>query len=98
MNELERWGTRPASIIPSREERAHGHAMQAVVYEAKQAALRVDAEAAVTSRIMDRAADLDAHRVALARNNPTLDAVLIRIELGFAVKAEQHQRNFGSRF
>ena len=98
MNELERWGTRPASIIPSRQERAHGQAVQAIIYDAKEAALRVDAEAAVTSRIMDRAADLDAHRIALAHNNPTLDAVLMRIEVGFAIKAEQHQRDFGSRF
>lgn len=98
MNDLELWGRRPAALVPSREERAHQKAMQGIVHEAQESAMKVDAEAAVTARIMERAADLDAHRLALAKNNPTLDAVLTRIEVNFAIKAEQHQRNFGSRF
>lgn len=98
MNDLERWGQRPTSIIASREERGHTKKMDAIVFEAQETALQIDADAAVTSRIMDRAASLNAHRIALAQGNPTLDAVLMRIEIGFAIKAEQRQREYGRRF
>lgn len=96
MNDLERWGKRTQSIIPSREERVHNQAMQAVTYDARETALRLDAEAAITARFMDRAVDIDQHRKALAGDDPVLNAVLMRIELGFVAKGEQHQRGFGA--
>jgi len=98
MNELERWGNRPQSIIPTRQQRAHNAAVQSIVYEAKETRLKVDAAAAVTAYVMDRAVDLDTHRRNLAGDDPTLNAVLTRIELGFVTKGEQYQRDFGSRF
>lgn len=69
MNDLERWGQPSTSIIVSREERGHTKKMDAIVFEAQETALQIDADAAVTSRIMDRAASLDAHRVALAKGS-----------------------------
>jgi hypothetical protein len=98
VNELERWGLRPSTLVTTREERTHRRNEAVIIYETQETGLRVDAEAAVTSKIMDRVAELDAHRVALAGNNATLDAVLMRVEVGFALKAEQLQRNLGSRF
>lgn len=92
MNELEVWGRRSVPLVPSREQRAHAGAMTKVAHSAQETALRVDAAAAITARIFDRAAALDAQRQALAHNNPTLDAVLMRIEVGFAVTAEALQR------
>lgn len=98
MNDLERWGSRSQSIIPSRDERAHAVAVRRIVHEAKETRLKVDAAAAVTAYLMDRAVDLDNHRRNLAGDDPTLNAVLTRIELGFVAKGEQYQRDFGSRF
>lgn len=94
MNDLERWGTRPQSILASREDRAHERAVRAVSRDTREAALRMDAEAAVAARFMDRAVDLDNHRKALAGDDPVLNAVLMRIELGFMFKGERHQRGF----
>ncbi len=98
MNELERWGIRPASIIPSREERAHNQVVHAIIFDAEEAGLKIDAVAAVTVHLMERSVDLDNHRRNLAGNDATLNAVLTRIELGFVAKGEQAQRDVGSRF
>lgn|GEM_PF-5951029 len=98
MNELEKWGSRPASIVPSREERAHNQSVRTIVFDAKEAALKIDASAAVTAHLMERAVDLDNHRRNLAGNDATLNAVLTRIELGFVAQGEKHQRDLGSRF
>lgn len=98
MNELERWATRPATIIPTREERAHNAAVRNIVFDARESRIKIDAAAAVTVHLMERAVDLDNHRRNLAGNDPTLNAVLTRIELGFVTKGEQYQRDFGSGF
>lgn len=98
MNELERWANRSQSIIPSREERAHNTAVRRITYDARETRLKIDAAAAVTVHLMERAVDLDHHRRNLAGDDPTLNAVLTQIELGFVVKGEQYQREFGSRF
>jgi len=97
MNELERWGNR-SSIIPSKDERQHSRAKAALVRETQFAGLKVDAEAALTGRIMERAVDIDQYRRSLAGNDETLNAVLTRIELNFVDKAARHQRNFQSEF
>jgi len=47
---LERRGTRRQSIIPTRQERAHSRALQAVVFEAKETWLKVDAAAVPRGR------------------------------------------------
>lgn len=98
MNELERWATRTPRIMPSKEERAHSKAVANLVRETKLQGVKIDAEAALTGRIMERAVDIDNYRKTLAGDDPTLNAVLMRIELGFAAKAERIQRQFGSEF
>lgn len=98
MNELERWASGSPSIVPSREERQHKKAVAALVHETKFAGLKVDAEAALTGRIMERAVDLDQYRKSLAGNDETLNMVLTRIELGFVDKGVRIQRQFGSAF
>ena len=98
MNELERWAQPSSSIIPSKEERQHSKAVAALVNETKLAGLRIDAEAILTGRVMERAVDLDGYRKQLANGDPVLDAVLTRIEIGFVDKAERVQRQFGSEF
>jgi len=97
-NELERWAKPQQSIITSRDERQHNKAMAGLVRETKMAGLKVDAEAALTGRIMERAVDLDQYRRQLANGDPVLDAVLTRIEVGYVDKAVRIQRNFGSEF
>lgn len=98
MNELERWANRAPRIVPSREDRAHSKAVANLVRETKLSGLQVDAEAALTGRIMERAVDVDNYRKTLAGDDPTLNAVLTRIELGFVAKAEHIQRQHGSEF
>jgi hypothetical protein len=97
VNDLERWAQGPG-IIPSGEQRRHKKAMEEIVHDVKEAALKVDALAALTAHIMEDAMDLDDYRVALANGDPTKNAVLMRIELGFVAKAERVQRNFGTGF
>lgn len=98
MSELERWADSSKSVIPSREERAYKKAVDSKVRETKFAGLQVDAEAALTGRIMERAVDIDSYRKQLANGDPVLDAVLTRIEVNFVDKASRIQRNFGSAF
>lgn len=98
MNELERWANRTPRILPSKDERTHTRAVERVVRETKLNGLKVDAEAALTGRIMERAVDLDGYRKSLANGDPVLDAVLTRIEIGFIDKAGRIQRQFGSEF
>lgn len=98
MNELERWAGSSGRLVASKEERTHRRAVDRLVNETKFAGLRVDAEAALTGRIMERAVDIDQHRKSLAGNDETLNAVLLRIEVGFVDKAQRIQRNFGSEF
>jgi len=88
LNDLIRW----ASGSPEKR------AKQAVVEETKLAGLKIDAEAALTGRIMERAVDVDSHRRALAGNDETLNHILTRIELNFVTKAERIQRSLGSEF
>ncbi|WP_022907528.1 hypothetical protein [Curtobacterium sp. B18] len=98
MNDLEQWGKRSSGFAVNRTERTHNQAMQNIVNEAREVGMRLDAEAAVAARFMERAVDLDNHRKALAGDDPTLNAVLLRIELGFVAKGERHQRGFNSGF
>lgn len=98
MSELERWAGPSSGLIPSRDERNHKKAVDKLVRETQFAGLKVDAEAALTGRIMERAVDLDAYRRNLANGDPVLDAVLTRIEVGFVDKAGRLQRQFGSEF
>lgn len=98
MNELERWAQPSSSIIPSKEDRQYSKAVAALMNQTGLAGLRIDAEAFLTGRIMERAVDLDGYRKQLANGDPVLDAVLTRIELGFVDKAERVHRQFGSEF
>lgn len=62
MSELERWASPSRGLVPSRDERTHRKAVDRLVNETKFAGLKVDAEAALTGRIMERAVDLDGYR------------------------------------
>lgn len=97
-SELERWASPSRGLISSRDERTHKKAVDRLANETKFAGLKVDAEAALTGRIMERAVDLDSYRKSLANGDPVLDAVLARIEIGFVDKAQRVQRSFGSEF
>ncbi len=97
-NELERWASPSSSILPSREAKRHNKVVERLVNETKLSGLKVDAEAALTGRIMERAVDLDHYRKSLANGDPVLDAVLTRIEIGYVDKAVRIQRQFGSEF
>lgn len=97
-NELERWANPGANIVPSRDERNHRKVLAKVVRDTRLAGLQVDAEAALTGRIMERAVDIDGYRKQLADGDPVLDAVLTRIEINFVDKAGRIQRSFGSEF
>lgn len=97
-SELERWANPGGSLVPSRDERQHNRTVARLVRETKLNGLKVDAEAALTGRIMERAVDIDEYRKQLANGDPVLDAVLTRIEVGFVDKAQRIQKNFGSEF
>jgi hypothetical protein len=97
-NELERWANPNSRLVPSRDERLHRRAVGKLVTETRFAGLRVDAEAALTGRIMERAVDLDTYRKRLANGDPVLDAVLTHIEVTFVDKAGRIQGQFGSEF
>lgn len=98
MSELERWANPSSRLVPSRDERIHRKAVEKVVNDTRLTGLKVDAEAALAGRIMERAVDLDSYRKHLANGDPVLDAVLTRIEVGFVDKAGRIQRQFGSEF
>lgn len=98
MSELARWANPSMSRLPSKEERQHAKAVEGLVRATKLAGVRVDAEAALTARIMERAVDLDDYRKSLANGDPVLDAVLTRIEVNFVDKAARVQKSFGSEF
>lgn len=97
-NELERWATSSSRLVLTRDERNHRRALDKLTNETRFAGLKVDAEAALTGRIMERAVDIDSYRKQLANGDPVLDAVLTRIEVNFVDKASRIQRNFGSAF
>ena len=83
MSDLERWAKPQQTILPSREEKRHNKSVERLVNQTKLAGLQVDAEAALTGRIMERTVDLDQYRRQLANGDPVLDAVLTRIEIGY---------------
>lgn len=97
-NALVSWATPGSRLVQSKDERNRKKAVEALVHETQFAGLKVDAEAALTGRIMERAVDLDQYRRSLANGDPVLDAVLTRIEIGFVDKAVRVQKSFGSEF
>ncbi|MXG88431.1 hypothetical protein [Nocardioides flavescens] len=98
MNEVVRDQAVRPGLLPTKQEREFARAQAGIVLGTRLTATRVDAEAALTGRIMERVVDIDGYRRALAANDETLNAVLTRIELGFIAKAEQIQRGSGSAF
>lgn len=97
-NELQRWADWTGVTRSGRAEREHQVAVSNLVRATKFEGLRVDAEAVLTGRIMERAVDVDNYRKILASGDPVLDSVLTRIEVGFVEKAQRIQRGFGSEF
>lgn len=97
MNEVTQW-TGGGTLEPRRPSRSLKGDSRSIVENARKTALELDALAAVYGRAMERAVDLDNHRSALASNNPELDAVLVRLELGFVSAVESKLRSHTSRF
>ncbi len=97
MNELEQWGNGSAGLAPRRNKHAHDQVVKRIMFDAKEVALKIDATAAVTEHLMDRAVRVDQYRRNLAGNDPTLNAILTRIELGFVAAGERYQRDLGSQ-
>lgn len=95
---LERWASPSTPVALSKAERQHRGEVAQVVRDTKLAGLKVDAEAALTGRIMERAVDVDTYRKQLAGSDPVLDAVLTRIEVNFVEKAARIQKSMGSEF
>lgn len=98
MSDIERATRAGSGPVPRKQAREHQLAVERLALGTKLTATEVDAEAALTGRIMERVVDIDSYRRALAAGDETLNAVLTRIELGFIAKAERIQRNFGSEF
>ncbi|MBB2893167.1 hypothetical protein [Flexivirga oryzae] len=94
--ELHRQGS--GQRLPVREQKQHNNAVARVVADTKLTAVKVDAEAALTGRMMERAVDIDDYRHALVGGDETKNAILTRLEMTFIGKVERIQRNFGSEF
>jgi hypothetical protein len=97
-SELQRVAGKAPRLVPSREDRAHKTAVAKLVNETNLGGLRIDAEAALTARAMERATDVDHYRRSLAGDDPVLNQVLASLELAFCAKAERIIRTFGSDF
>lgn len=96
-NELARWADPTGRrLVPSKEDREQARAVASLRRETQFQGLRIDAEAALAGRIMERTLDVDDYRKALANGDPVLDAVLTRIEVNFVDRAARLQRTFGS--
>lgn len=98
MNELELRGQRPATLLPTRAERMHSQTVQAIVFEAKESALKTDASAALTSRGMERSVDLYKYGQTLAGDDPMLAGLMNRFVGNFAEGALRRNREFDSGF
>lgn len=98
MSSMELHQQASAQRLPAREQRRHNNAVARVVADTKLTAVKVDAEAALTGRMMERAVDIDDYRRSLAGNDETKNAILTRLEMTFINKVERIQRNFGSEF
>lgn len=97
MNELTQWGG-GGGLEPRRPSRGIKREGRDIVERTRKTALEVDALTALYGRAMERTVDLDHHRQALASNNPELNAVLIRLELGFVANVESKLREHNSKF
>lgn len=95
MNDLELHGS-DRNRLPSREQREFDRAGARIVAETKLAATAVDAEAALTGRIMERLVDIDDYRGTLSGTNETRNAILTRLEMVYVSKMERRLRDFGS--
>lgn len=100
MNEIDllRGGQRPGALLPTRADKQHDQAVQAIVYEAKENALKGDAAAAIASRSMERTVDLYKYGQTLAGDDPMLAAVMNRFVGNFVASAERRQREFDAAF
>ena len=98
MSSMELHQQASAQRLPAREQKQHNSAVARVVADTKLTAVKVDAEAALTGRMMERVVDLDDYRRALAGNDETKNAILTRLEMSFINRVERIQRSFGSEF
>lgn len=95
-DQLSRYAQPSTGLFTSRDEREHGKAMQAIVFDAQETALEIEADKAVAMKIMNDVSELDASRHLLAGGDPVLNAFLLRVEARFAAKAERHLTDRGS--
>jgi hypothetical protein len=77
---------------PRSQDRALVSQARGVYNDVRLAALKADGAMALGAHIMEGAAQLDAHRRALAGNDPALNAILCEIELSTVRQAQIIQR------
>lgn len=98
MKEIELRGMRPATLLPTREEKQHLRAKQAIVWEAQEQALKGDASAALTGRSMELTTELAKQAKMLAGDDPMLLPLLYGFVGSFASGAQRRQREFDAGF
>ena len=79
-------------VRPQKQDRALAGRAKRVYDDTQLAAMEADAAMALGAHIMEGTAQLDAHRRALAGNDPQLNAVLCEIELSTIRTAQTIQR------
>ena len=95
-NDLIRYAS--GDVTPRRTDRDVAQRAKDVYDETRLAALKVDAAMALGAHVMEGAAQLDAHRHALAGNDQQLNAVLCNIEIDTIRQAQTIQRQTFNRF
>lgn len=96
MSELSKWGH--SGLTPRKTTRGTIKSAQGIVENVRLTGMELEGEAALWGRGMELITDLDHYRQLLARDNPELNVVLARFELGFAANAEKTIRNRNSPF
>lgn len=85
-------------LRPRRDDREVVGRAKTIYDDVRLAAVKADAAMALGAHLMEGAAQLDAHRRALAGSNEQLNAVLCEIELNTIRQAETIQRQAFNRF
>ncbi|PZE75335.1 hypothetical protein [Curtobacterium sp. MCBD17_019] len=95
MNEIDLLrSNRSASLLATREEKQHKRALEAIVFQARENALKGDAAAALVSRAMEQTVDLYKYGQTLAGDDPLLAGVMNRFVAGYVASAERRQHDF----
>ncbi len=95
-NDLTLWAS--GAVAPRRSDREVAAQAKGIYDQARLGAYKADAVLALGAHVMEGTAQLDAHRLGLARGNEQLNAVLSVIELDTIRQAQTIQRQTFNRF